>query len=63
MQNMTSARFSRSGTTESLDMNRWTARMTLEILGKAALGYSFDNFAEDSTDCIHLLLADVSVRG
>ena len=33
-----------------LDMNSWMARTTLEILGQAGLGYSFDNFIEDSTD-------------
>ena len=26
------------------------ARTTLEMLGQAGLGYSFDNFLEDSTD-------------
>lgn len=26
------------------------ARTTLEMLGQAALGYSFDNFMDDSTD-------------
>lgn len=31
-------------------MNSWMARTTLEILGQAGLGYSFDNFVEDSTD-------------
>ena len=25
-------------------------RTTLEVLGQAALGYSFDNFVEDSSD-------------
>ena len=33
-----------------LDVNGWMARMTLEMLGQAGLGYSFDNFDEDSTD-------------
>ncbi len=31
-------------------MNGWMARTTLEMLGQAGLGYSFDNFADDSTD-------------
>ena len=31
-------------------MNGWMARTTLEMLGQAGLGYSFDNFFEDSTD-------------
>ena len=31
-------------------MNGWMARITLEMLGQAGLGYSFDNFVEDSTD-------------
>lgn len=26
------------------------ARTTLEMLGQATLGYSFDNFVDDSTD-------------
>ncbi|TBU29266.1 cytochrome P450 [Dichomitus squalens] len=33
-----------------VDMNGWMARVTLEILGQAGFGYSFDNFMEDSTD-------------
>ena len=36
--------------TAELDVNGWMARMTLEMLGQAGLGYSFDNFDEDSTD-------------
>lgn len=32
-----------------LDVNGWMGRTTLEMLGQAGLGYSFDNF-EDSTD-------------
>lgn len=35
---------------EVLDVNGWMARITLEMLGQAGLGYSFDNFVEDSTD-------------
>ena len=31
-------------------MNGWMARATLEMLGQAGLGYSFDKFTEDSTD-------------
>nr|VWO98254.1 Non-specific serine/threonine protein kinase (EC [Ganoderma boninense] len=38
------------GTAEVLDVNGWMARITLEMLGQAGLGYSFDNFVEDSTD-------------
>ena len=38
------------GTSSVLDVNGWMARTTLEILGQAGLGYSFDNFTEDSTD-------------
>ena len=33
-----------------LDVNGWMARATLEMLGQAGLGYSFDSFEEDSTD-------------
>ena len=38
-----------TGVTE-MDINSWMARTTLEMLGQAGLGYSFDNFVEDSTD-------------
>ena len=33
-----------------MDINGWMARTTLEMLGQAGLGYSFDNFFEDSAD-------------
>ncbi|CDO68425.1 hypothetical protein BN946_scf184707.g6 [Trametes cinnabarina] len=33
-----------------VDVNGWIGRMTLEMLGQAGLGYSFDNFVDDSTD-------------
>nr|VWO97569.1 Chitin synthase V [Ganoderma boninense] len=35
---------------QDLDVNGWMARATLEMLGQAGLGYSFDKFTEDSTD-------------
>ncbi|CDO75034.1 hypothetical protein BN946_scf184640.g9 [Trametes cinnabarina] len=35
---------------ELIDVNGWMARTTLEMLGQAGLGYSFDNFVDDSTD-------------
>ncbi|RPD55311.1 cytochrome P450 [Lentinus tigrinus ALCF2SS1-7] len=35
---------------EEVDVNGWMARTTLEMLGQAGLGYSFDNFVDDSTD-------------
>ncbi|KAI0738094.1 cytochrome P450 [Daedaleopsis nitida] len=35
---------------QEIDVNGWMARTTLEMLGQAGLGYSFDNFVEDSTD-------------
>ncbi|KAH9931654.1 cytochrome P450 [Epithele typhae] len=35
---------------KGMDVNAWMARTTLEMLGQAGLGYSFDNFSEDSTD-------------
>ncbi|PIL22485.1 cytochrome P450 [Ganoderma sinense ZZ0214-1] len=38
------------GPSEVLDVNGWMARTTLEMLGQAGLGYSFDNFVEDLTD-------------
>ncbi|KAI9066921.1 cytochrome P450 [Trametes sanguinea] len=33
-----------------IDVNGWMARTTLEMLGQAGLGYSFDNFDDDATD-------------
>ncbi|TBU25722.1 cytochrome P450 [Dichomitus squalens] len=33
-----------------IDVNGWMARTTLEMLGQAGLGYSFDSFTEDSSD-------------
>ena len=38
------------GDAAELDVLSWMGRTTLEILGQAGLGYSFDNFVEDSTD-------------
>ena len=35
---------------EEIDVNGWMSRTTLEMLGQAGLGYSFDNFVDDSTD-------------
>nr|ANC28039.1 cytochrome P450 [Polyporus umbellatus] len=37
-------------TAKIIDVNGWMTRTTLEMLGQASLGYSFDNFYEDSTD-------------
>lgn len=31
-------------------MNGWNGRATLEMLGQAGLGYSFDSFVGESTD-------------
>ena len=31
-------------------MNGWNGRATLEMLGQAGLGYSFDTFEDKSTD-------------
>ena len=39
-----------NGSAQELDVNAWMARTTLEMLGQAGLGYSFDDFIEDSTD-------------
>ncbi|KAM5545440.1 hypothetical protein V8D89_000478 [Ganoderma adspersum] len=50
MRGALAARIPGDGTAKLLDMNGWMARTTLEMLGQAGLGYSFDNFAEDSTD-------------
>ena len=39
-----------TGEASEMDINGWMGRTTLEMLGQAGLGYSFDNFLEDSTD-------------
>lgn len=33
-----------------VDVNGWMSRTALEMLGQAGLGYSFDNFIDDSKD-------------
>ncbi|KAI8974184.1 cytochrome P450 [Trametes punicea] len=33
-----------------IDINGWMGRTTLEMLGQAGLGYSFDNFVDDTMD-------------
>ncbi|KAI0823808.1 cytochrome P450 [Trametes gibbosa] len=33
-----------------IDVNEWMARTTLEVVGQAALGYSFDDFTQDSME-------------
>ena len=43
-------RIPKDGLAYELDINGWMARTTLEMLGQAGLGYSFDNFFEDSSD-------------
>ena len=35
---------------KELDMLSWMGRTALELVGQGGLGYSFDNFFEDSTD-------------
>ena len=35
---------------QEVDIEGWMARTTLEMLGQAGLGYSFDDFIDDSTD-------------
>ena len=50
MRTAVASRVPTDGSPKILDMNSWMARTTLEILGQAGLGYSFDNFLEDSTD-------------
>ena len=35
---------------QEIDINGWMGRTTLEMLGQAGLGYSFDNFVNDSSD-------------
>ena len=50
MRSALTARVPGDGTAEVLDVGGWMARTTLEMLGQAGLGYSFDNFVEDSAD-------------
>ena len=38
------------GSLLEMDMNDWMGRTTLEMLGQAGLGYSFDDFSGDSMD-------------
>ena len=44
------SRLPEDGTAEVLDMNGWNGRTTLEMLGQAGLGYSFDDFVGESSD-------------
>ena len=48
VRNALKARISSEGT--ELDMAGWMSRTTLEMLGQAGLGYSFDDFTHDSSD-------------
>nr|VWO98257.1 Putative tyrosine-protein kinase AmsA (EC (Amylovoran biosynthesis membrane-associated protein AmsA) [Ganoderma boninense] len=50
MRSALALRLPRDGDGKVLDVNEWMARTTLEMLGQAGLGYSFDNFEEDSID-------------
>ena len=50
MQAALKKRLPGDGTAEVLDMNGWNGRTTLEMLGQAGLGYSFDDFVDESTD-------------
>ena len=50
MRNALSTRVTSDGSAKVLDVNDWMARTTLEMLGQAGLGYSFDNFVDDSID-------------
>ncbi|RDX47322.1 cytochrome P450 [Lentinus brumalis] len=44
------SRFPEDGAAGIVDMNGWNGRTTLEMLGQAGLGYSFDDFVEESSD-------------
>ncbi|TFK81801.1 cytochrome P450 [Polyporus arcularius HHB13444] len=44
------SRLPEDGAAEVVDMNGWNGRTTLEMLGQAGLGYSFDNFIDESSD-------------
>ena len=50
MRNALKVRVPANGEGEVLDVNGWMARTTLEMLGQAGLGYSFDSFVGDATD-------------
>ncbi|PIL34530.1 cytochrome P450 [Ganoderma sinense ZZ0214-1] len=50
MRSALATRVPKDGSGKVLDVNDWMARTTLEMLGQAGLGYSFDNFEEDSID-------------
>nr|VWO94959.1 Cytochrome P450 monooxygenase CYP52X1 [Ganoderma boninense] len=50
MRSALATRVPGDGSGKVLDVNDWMARTTLEMLGQAGLGYSFDNFEEDSID-------------
>ena len=50
MRSALATRVPNDGMARVLDMNAWMARKTLEMLGQAGLGYSFDSFVEDSSD-------------
>ncbi|KAH9941100.1 cytochrome P450 [Epithele typhae] len=44
------ARLPTTAPAQEVDINDWMSRATLEMLGQAGLGYSFDDFAGDSAD-------------
>ena len=50
MQAALKNRLPEDGTQGLLDMNSWNGRITLEMLGQAGLGYSFDDFVGESAD-------------
>ncbi|KAI0747034.1 cytochrome P450 [Daedaleopsis nitida] len=44
------SRLPADGSGAVIDVNGWNGRVSLELLGQAGLGYSFDDFSDDSTD-------------
>ncbi|KAH9917869.1 cytochrome P450 [Epithele typhae] len=44
------SRLPSTGATREFDINDWMGRTTLEMLGQAGLGYSFDDFTDNSMD-------------
>ena len=44
------SRLPTDGSAGVLDMNGWNSRTTLEMLGQAGLGYSFDDFSGECSD-------------
>ena len=53
------------GSAKEIDIGGWMGRTTLEMLGQAGFGYSFDDFSESASDefgeCLKLFLYVVNM--